>query len=216
VIVGAAAVVANRVVPLWLRPQDMTGDLGVDAAKAMTQRYLKADGQSLTQFNTGALVVREDTILAITECQPQRLDPKLTLCAPKQARAAVITDVRRYGPPLLAVLFEKGAIDVSAWVCCTADEVVLNGPAGPRETALLADVDRLRALPGNPRDWQGLVGRYRSAEVRLDEAAGLFAAVAKLAAKLGLDEAEAMQAVADLRHAGSLTFALAEPAEDRP
>jgi hypothetical protein len=129
----AVEIIAERVAPFWVAKDKLTGDPARDATRAMSQRYLKADGKSLTQFNTGALLVREDRVLALTECQPCRRNRSIHLGLPAKLRASVIEDIRQNGPPLLAVLFRKGAIDIGSWVCSTADEVVLNVPAGPDE-----------------------------------------------------------------------------------
>src|SRR3954447_4233958 len=109
-------IIAERIAPFWLADSKLTGNAAQDASAVMSQRYRKADGKSLTQFNTGALVIREGHVLALTECQPQRQSPAIRLGPTTKSRGAVIDDIRRNGPPLLTVLFRKGAIDVASWV----------------------------------------------------------------------------------------------------
>src|ERR1700759_3047386 len=63
----AEEIVAARIAPFWLVPERIKGSPPEDSALVMGQRYRKADGKSLTQFNTGAIVIRDDRILALTE-----------------------------------------------------------------------------------------------------------------------------------------------------
>ncbi len=206
----AAELVAERIAPFWLTPERATGDPIADAATAIGQRHRKADGTTLTQFNTGALVVRPESVLALTECQPVRPHPSVRMAPPTKARAAVIADIARNGPPLLAVLFRKGALDIRAWVCCTEDEVVLNGPAGPEESALLADVAYLRSLPAPLLGWRRAAGLYAQAEAASSLADKLFVEADRLGALAGLPRRTVLDMLHRLRRVQSLAYALAE------
>jgi hypothetical protein len=206
---SAAALIAERVAPYWLKPEDVAGNAIADATKAMAQRYLKADGKSLTQFNTGGLIVRQDAVIALTECEPVQRDARLILRPTLKSRAALIEDIRANGPPLLAVLFKKGAIDVTAWVCSTPDEVVINGPAGPEEIAAMEDVTRIRALPGKLPDWGRMLRAYIEATANPAQAEAFFAAATAFAAKVGMAEEAVLETLHGLRHASNLAFALA-------
>lgn len=208
-------IVAQRIAPFWMAPERLTGRDAEDAATAIGQRYRKADGTSLTQFNTGAIVVREARVLALTECQPYRSDPTIRLAPPGKARNVVIDDIRENGPPLLAVLFRKGAPEVEAWVCCTADEVVLNGPAGPEEVAALEDVALLRGLPGKLPSWRQAAGLYRQARGDLAIASKLYEAADKLAAAAAMTGDAVLETLHRLQRVQPLAYALAEPAEGR-
>lgn len=206
----AAELVAARIAPFWLAPDKATGRQSEDAQLVMGQRYRKADGTSLTQFNTGAIVVREDRVLALTECQPLRLDAGVQLGPTAKSRSAVIEDVRRFGPPLLAVMFKKAAMNVGAWVCCTPDEVILNGPAGPEETAAMADVELLRGLPGNLRSWQTAAGLYASARADRTLAGRLYGESDKLAASAGMTGDATLDMLHRLHRVERLAYALAD------
>ena len=207
---NAARIIAERVAPFWLTAERITGDAVAVASAAMGQRYLKADGKSLTQFNTGALVVRRDGVLALTECQPHRRDPSVRLVPPAKARAAVVEDVRQHGPPLLAVLFRKGAIDVRAWVCCTEDEVVLNGPAGPEEFAALEDVALLKGLPGSLKAWRTAAALYARARADLSLAPRLYAEADKLSAATRMAADAVMDTLHHLHRVQALAYELAD------
>jgi hypothetical protein len=209
-------IIARRIAPFWLAPEKTKGDPAADAATAMGQRYRKADGTSLTQFNTGALIVREESVLALTECQPLRPDPAIVIGPTKSSRNAVIEDIRRHGPPLLAVVFKKAAMDVGAWVCSTADEVVLNGPAGPEEVAEMEDVAMLRALPGTPRAWRKAIALYAAARADLARAPELYAEVDKLASATAQTSSTVLDILHRLHRAPYLAFALAEPSGGTP
>jgi hypothetical protein len=209
----AAELIAERVAPFWLAPEEATGHVETDAQRAMSQRYKKADGEKVTQFNSGALVVRDDHVLALTACRPVRRDPTLVLGTTEKPRRKVVDDVRRNGVPHLVVLFENGAIDVGRWVCCTPDEVVFNGPDGPQEIAAMEDVERLQSLPAKPNDWRTLVRTYLDATAAPHRADLLFAKVAKFAKKTALSEDTVMEWLHTLRHAERLTFDLAAPLE---
>jgi hypothetical protein len=206
----AVEIIARRIAPFWLAREKITGNLVADARAAMTQRYFKADGKSLTQFNTGALVVREENVLALTECQPQRHDTAIQLGPTSKSRIAVIQDISQHGPPLLAVLFRKGAIDVGAWVCCTADEVVLNGPAGPDDFAAVEDVALLRSLGGNLRAWRNAARLYAQARADLSKAELLHAEAARLAVAVGTDDVAVLNTLHHLHYLSSLAYQLAE------
>ena len=73
-------------------------------------------------------------MLALTECEPARRNSTIRIGPTTGARAAVLADIRANGSPLLAALFAKGALDIGAWVCCTADEVVLMARLAPRKS----------------------------------------------------------------------------------
>lgn len=206
---NAAEILAARIVPLWLDASKGTGDPLVDASTALSRRHLKACGRTLTQFNTGALVVRESQLLALTECQPRVHPDELILAPPVRSRAMVIEDIRRHGPPQLAVIFSKGAIDIHRWACSTADEVVLNGPAGPEETAAMADVALLRTLQGHRREWRQLGLLCARALADLGAATLLHAQAAKLARNLGLSRKRVLELAHHFRNASGLTFDLA-------
>jgi hypothetical protein len=210
-----AEIIAQRIVPFWLPAEETRGDAIADAARAMGRRYRKANGNALTQFNTGAIIVRPDHLLALTECQPARRDGAIELRPPTKARAAVIDDIYRHGPPLLAVLFSKGALDIAAWICCTDDEVVLNGPAGPDETAAMEDVALVRGLKGNVRAWREAAGLYRAARADLSLAPKLYAATDKLAAANGMASDAVLDVVHRLHRVPNLAYALAEPPDAR-
>jgi hypothetical protein len=207
----AAEIIATRVAPLWMAPERFTGDALVDSMAALSQRYRKTDGASLTQFNTGALLVREQEVIALTECCPRVTSPELRLGPTTKSRAAVIEDIRTLGPPLLAVVFAKGALNIRAWLCSTADEVVLNGVAGPEEIASIEDLALLRSLPGTPRDWRAIAGRYAEAQANLSKAEPLLAEAAKLAAKLQIPRERVLDVAHRLSRATGLTFDLATP-----
>ncbi|MGG5818733.1 hypothetical protein [Falsiroseomonas sp. HW251] len=207
----AAEVVAIRVAPFWMSPERFTGSAVADATAMMSQRYRKADGASLTQFNTGGLLVRDGEVIALTECQPREKPPGLRLASTSKSRAAIIDDIRAKGPPTLAVLFAKGAFDLRAWVCSTPDEVVLNGVAGPEEFAAMEDVVMLRDLPGSPRDWRWMTNRYTEAEADFSKAPTLHAEADKFAAKVGVPRDRVLDVAHRLRHASGLTFDLAAP-----
>ena len=202
---------ATRIAPFWLASERTTGRPAEVAQLAMSQRYRKADGTSLTQFNTGAIIVREDRVLALTECQPLRPVEGIRFGPPTKSWAAVIDDVRAFGPPMLAVLFKKAAMDVGAWVCSTPDEVVLNGPAGPDETAAMEDVKLLRTLPGNIRSWKKTAGLYAAARADRSLVEKLYAEVDKLAASVGMVNEATLDIVHRLHHVERLAYALAEP-----
>ena len=93
-------IIAERIAPFWLADDQMTDNANQNAFAAMSRRYLKADKKSLTQFNTGALIVREGHVLAFTECQPLRHTSTIRLAPTAKSRDAVIDDIRRNGPPL--------------------------------------------------------------------------------------------------------------------
>jgi hypothetical protein len=206
-----AEIIAAHVAPLWMAPERLTGDAVADSMAALGRRYRKTDGASLTQFNTGGLLVRERELIALTECSPRITPPELRLDPTTKSRVALIEDIRAHGPPLLAVLFAKGALDIRAWVCSTADEVVLNGVAGPEEIAAMEDVALLRSLPGTPRDWRAIAGRYAEARGDLSKAEMLLAEAAKLATKLSLPRERVLDVAHRLRRATGLTFDLAAP-----
>jgi hypothetical protein len=206
----AVEIVARRIAPFWLAEEKITGNLATDATAAMTQRYCKADGKSLTQFNTGALVVREDRVIALTECQPYRHDASILFGSTMRSRTAVIQDIGRHGPPLLAVLFRKGAIDVGAWVCCTQDEVVLNGPAGPDDVVAMEDVALLHSLPGDLRTWRHAAQLYAQARADLSKAAVLHVEAARLAVAVGMDNGAVLNTLHHLHRVPSLAYQLAE------
>lgn len=209
----AAELLASRIVPLWLEPAQTTGNPLADASAVLAKRHRKADGERLTQFNTGALVVREGHVLALTECTPRTQAPELVLGAPARSRATVVEDIRRNGPPLLAVIFTKGAFHIHRWACSTADEVVLNGLAGPEETACMDDVTLLRELPGQPREWRRLAWLCGQALMDLGAAEMLHEQAGKQARKLGLTPSRVLTLAHHLRGASGLTFDLAtEPA----
>jgi hypothetical protein len=127
----------------------------------------------------------------------------------------VIDDIRRYGPPLLAVVFKKADFDIAAWVCCTTDEVVLNGPAAPEEYAALEDVAFVRSLKGSVRAWRDAAGLYRAAHADLSLAPKLYAATDKLASANGITNDAALQLVHRLHCVSNLAYALAESPEGR-
>jgi hypothetical protein len=208
--VTAEEIVATRIAPFWLVPERIKGNAPKDSALVMGQRYRKADGKSLTQFNTGAIIIRLDRVLALTECQPLRADHSVHLAPPARSRAAVIDDVRSFGPPLLAVLFKKAAMNVRAWVCCTPHEVVLNGPAGPEETAAMEDVGLLRTLPGTLRSWQTAAGLYAAARANRALAEKLYAESDKLAASVGMTGAATLDLLHRLHRVERLAYALAD------
>ena len=205
----AAELLAEHIVPLWLDPDQTTGSPLVDASTALGKRHLKADGERLTQFNTGAIVVRDTQVLALTDCQPRQRSARLVLGAPVRSRATVIEDIRRNGPPLLAVIFKKGAFDIHRWACSTADEVVLNGLAGPEETAAMEDVALLRGLPGHPRDWRRLARLCADALMDLSSASLFHEQATKLSGSLRMNRNRVLTIVHHLRHASDLTFDLA-------
>ena len=205
----AEELVAQRLAPLWLLPERLRGGPASDAAAMFGQRYRKADGTSLTQFNTGAIVVRENSILALTECQPVRGDETLIIAAPQKARTAVVNDIRHNGPPLLAVLFRKGATDVGRWVCSTPDEVVLNGPDGPSETAAMEDVALIASLPGGVKPWRDGADLYRQSEQDETKADSLFAAADRIAATTGKPSEDVLGLLWRLRRVPSLAYHLA-------
>jgi hypothetical protein len=213
--VNTVDLIALRIVPFWLQPDRTTGKGGSDAATTMTQRYRKSDGTSLTQFNTGALIIRQETVLALTECQPHRNDRSITIGTTAKSRAAVIEDIRQQGPPLLAVLFRKGAIDVGSWVCCTTDEVVLNGPDGPGEVASMEDIAQLRKLNGSMRAWRDAVSLYAQASGDQALAPKLYTAVDKLATTVKMTDMAILDVLHRLRAVQPLTYALAEQNEVR-
>lgn len=208
----AAEIVAARIVPFWLAPEKTTDRQLENAEIVMGQRYRKADGKSLTQFNTGAIIVRDDRVLALTECQPLRRDAGIQLGPPSKSRAAVIENIRAFGPPLLAVLFKKAAMNVGAWVCCTSDQVVLNGPAGPEETAAMEDVELLRTLPGPRGDWKKSAWLYASARADRTLADKLYVEADKLAASVGMTSGATLDMLHRLHRIEPLAYALAEPA----
>lgn len=208
----AAEVIVTRVAPFWMALERFTGTALADATAMLAQRYRKADGASLTQFNTGGLLVREDHVVALTECQPRQTPDGLRLGPTSKSRAALIEDIRTNGPPILAVLFAKGALNVRAWLCCTQDEVVLNGIAGPEEVAAMEDVALLRSLPGAARDWRWITTRYADAQADLAKADAFLAEADKLAAKLSVTRARVLEVAHRLRRASGLTFDLAGPA----
>lgn len=211
----AEELVAARIAPFWLTPERTTGVPARDAALVMGQRYRKDDGKSLTQFNTGAIIIRDDRVLALTECQPICPEAGVRLAPTTKSRAAVIDDVRTFGPPLLAVVFKKAAMDVRAWVCSTPDEVVLNGPAGPEETASMEDVALLRTLPGTLRAWRMLAGLYAAAREDRSLAERLYAEVDKVASGVGMPSAATLDMVHRLHRVDALAYALAEVTEMR-
>ena len=211
----ATEIVAARIVPLWLARDKTTGRPSEDAQLVMGQRYRKADGKSLTQFNTGAIIVREDRVLALTECQPLLRDARVELGPTAKSRSAVIEDVRRFGPPLLAVMFKKAAMNVGAWVCCTPDEVVLNGPAGPEEVAAIEDIELLRRLPGNLRTWQKVAWLYASARTDRTLADRLYAESDKLAASAGMTSDATLDILHRLHRIERLAYALADTTGER-
>jgi hypothetical protein len=208
----AAEIVASRIAPFWLKPDQITHRTAEDADLAMRQRYLKADGKSLTQFNTGAIVIRTGTVLALTECQPARPDPGIRLAPTAKSRSAVIDDIRTHGPPLLAVMFKKGATDVSSWVCCTPDEVVLNGPAGPEEVAVMEDVAFLRQLPGALRNWRTAANLYAAATADPAQADRLYAEVDRLADAVSMPGDQVLNTLHHIHRVERLAYELAEPA----
>ena len=204
-------IIAERVAPFWLADDQMTGNANQDAFAAMSRRYLKADKKSLTQFNTGALIVREGHVLAFTECQPFRQTSTIRLGPTTKSRDAVVDDIRRNGPPVLIVLFRKGAIDVASWVCSTPDEVVVNGPAGPDVAVMTEDVALIRTLKGNPRAWRNAAFMYARAEDDLSLATALYDAAEKLAAATGENRDSVLQCLHRLRNIDRLAYKLAEP-----
>ncbi|MEO3474086.1 hypothetical protein AAFN86_19615 [Roseomonas sp. CAU 1739] len=205
----AAELLATRVAPLWMPTGMVAGQHLAYAMAALGQRHRKADGTSLTQFNTGGLVVREATILALTDCHPISTPVALQLRPPSKARLAVIEDIRAHGPPLLAVLFAKGALDIRAWACSTPDEVVINGVAGPEETAAMEDVAELRALPGTPRDWRRMASLCADALADLAKAPTLHAEADKMGKKHEIAREQVLDVAYRLRRATGLTFDLA-------
>lgn len=207
----AAELIATRVAPLWKAPGDLAGQPLSYAMAALGQRYLKADGKSLTQFNTGGLVVREETIIALTECQPLTKPATLQMRPPSKSRLAVIEDIRANGPPLLAVLFAKGALDIRAWACGTQDEVVINGVAGPEEIAAMEDVAELRRLPGSPREWRRMTSLCADALADLSKVPGFHAEAERFAQKHAMERGKVLDVAYRLRHATGLTFDLAAP-----
>jgi hypothetical protein len=207
--------VATRIAPFWLAPEKTTGVPARDAALVMGQRYRKADGSSLTQFNTGAIIIRDDRVLALTECQPIRPGAGVRLAPTTKSRTAVIDDVRTFGPPLLAVVFKKAALDVRAWVCSTPDEVVLNGPAGPEEIASMEDVALMRTLPGTLRAWRMLAGLYAATREDRSLAERLYADVDKLASGVGMTSTTTLDVLHRLHRVGALAYSLAEVTEIR-
>ena len=207
----AEELIASRVAPHWLPAKRFTGDPATDAAAALGQRYRKADGTSLTQFNTGALVVRESTVLALTECQPLSASPDVLMGPAVKSRAAVLDDIRRHGPPLLAVLFSKGAFDIRAWLCCTPDEVVLNGLAGPEEIAAMEDVALLRSLPGQPRAWRMAANLYAQAGRDPSRIAALHAEADRLSAASAMAAEAVLGLLHRLQGVQSLAYSLTEP-----
>jgi hypothetical protein len=214
--VTAEELVAARIVPIWLQPDRIKGDAPADAALIMGQRYRKADGRSLTQFNTGAIIIREARVLAMTECQPFHRDGTVQLAPPSKSWTAVIDDIRTFGPPLLAVLFKKAAMNVAAWVCSTPDEVVLNGPAGPEETAAMEDVRLLRTLPGQMRVWQSAARLYASARADRSLADKLYVESDKLAASAGMTGSATLDMLHRLHRVERLAYALADTTAARP
>lgn len=207
----AEQLIAVRVAPHWLPANRFTGDSAKDAATALGQRYKKADGKSLTQFNTGALVVRESTILALTECQPLHTSAEVILCPTAKSRSAVLDDIRRHGPPLLAVLFSKGAFDIGSWLCCTPDEVVLNGPAGPEEFAAMEDVALLRTLPAPLKSWRQAAGLYAQAGRDPSRVAALHAEADRLATTAAMPAEAVFALLYRLQGVQSLAYSLTEP-----
>lgn len=206
---SAVDLLNERIVPLWLPAEEITGDPNKDAREVVRRRYRKADGTSVTQFNTGGLLIREDSIVAWTGCRPQRLGPSLDLRPTTESRKHLIAEVRRSGPPLLTVLFRKGDPNPGAWVCCSPDEVVLNGMAGPEEQALMEDVALLRSLPGRLGDWRTMARRYAATTDDLSQADAFFGEVGRFASKVGLDEETILQQLHHLRGVDRLTFDLA-------
>lgn len=204
-------IIAQRVAPFWLSVGKMTGNPARDAATAMSQRYRKADQKSLTQFNTGALIVREDSVLALTECQPQQRSPSIHIGPATRSRNAVIEDIRRNGPPLLAVLFRKGAIDVPSWVCSTPDEIVLNGPAGPEVAVMMEDVALLRRLKGSLKVWRSAALLYAQAQADLSLATKLYDTADKLAVGIGEGRIAVLECLHKLHQVDRLAYDLAEP-----
>jgi hypothetical protein len=209
--VTAVDIIAQRVAPFWLADGKLTGDPTRDAASALSQRYRKADGTSLTQFNTGALVIREDCVLALTECQPNRRDASLHIGPATKSRNTVIEDIRQNGPPLLAVLFRKGAIDVASRVCSTPDEVVLNGPAGPEVAVMMEDVALLRGLKGSLGAWRSAASLYAQATADLSVVPKLHQAVDKLAVDAGEDSSAVLECLHRLHRVDRLSYELADP-----
>lgn len=207
----AADLIAERVAPLWKAPGDLVDHPLAFAMAALGQRYLKADGKSLTQFNTGGLIVREDSIVALTECQPLTRPTHLAIRPTAKSRLAVIEDIRTNGPPLLAVLFAKGALDIRAWACSTQDEVVINGVAGPEEIAAMEDVAELRRLPGLPKDWRRMTSLCADALADLGKADTFHAEAEKFAQKQGMERGRVLDVAYRLRRATGLTFDLAAP-----
>lgn len=207
----AVDIIAQRVAPYWLSASRLTGRREHDAATAMTQRYRKMDGTSLTQFNTGALVVRKDSILALTECQPLRQCPSIHLGSPLKCRVAVIENIRQNGPPLLAVMFRQSATDVLSWVCSTSDEIVLNGPTGPDVAVMVEDVDLIRSLKGKRNTWRGLASLYATARADLSLAPKLYDAVDKFTAAVGMDRHAVLEQLHQLHQVDRLAYELAEP-----
>jgi hypothetical protein len=207
----AEELVATRIAPFWLTSERSNGKPAELAALVMGQRYRKADGASLTQFNTGAIIIREHLVLALTECQPLLRDPRVQFGPPTKSRAAVINDVRAFGPPLLAVMFKKAAMNVGAWVCSTPDEVILNGPAGPEETAVMEDVELLRTLSGNIRSWQRAAGLYAAARADRLQTERLYAEADKLAVSVGMGSSATLDMLHRLHRVERLAYALADP-----
>ena len=128
----------------------------------------------------------------------------------------MVEDIRRNGPPLLAVLFRKGAIDVSSWVCSTPDEIVLNGPAGPEVTILMEDVAFLRKLGGDLKSWRAAANFYAAARSDLSLAPKLYEAADKLAASTGEPSKAVLDCLHHLHRINRLAYELAEQPGRRP
>ena len=156
-------------------------------------------------------MIREKGILALTECQPDRMDKSITFGPPQKARAAVVADIAAHGPPLLVFVFLKGAFRPESWVCCTADEIVLNGKAGPMEYAQREDVAFIRSLPEPMKAWRDLTRAYGNALEDEALAEKLFRDAEKLGARTGVGD-QVLPLLERLQRVSSLSWALAEQA----
>lgn len=208
---NACDIIAASLVPYWLPADEKTGDVVVDAQRAIARRYRKVGGDKVTQFNTGGLLFRSGSMIAFTECAPSvSPGPEVSMRSTQGVRNAIIAELRANGPPLLAVEFRKGANDPTRWICSTADEVVINGPEGPEARVLMEDVRFIAALPGDQGAWKKRAGEYGRVEADPGLAQRFFEDVEAFAGSVGIDIDTVMANLHRLRLCPSLAFRLAE------
>ena len=177
----------ERFARFWMPPGE------TDPISALRRRHKKADGQSLTQFNTGGLIIGAERTIVMSECQPYETLPNWLQLVPPGKSLDRIREEIAGGLETPAWLFflKKGEVVVDAWLPSVGSQYVINFLDGPDRV-----IDRRNASLAKALFESGRGATYRDAaqliKKRLnsaDDSSTIDVRLRGHAKKLGIDAA---------------------------